>query len=395
MPSPSPLAAARQLMTEFAARTGLAPVAEASRRYLWTDAFAVCNFLELYRRTGEDNFLALARRLVDQVHQTLGRHRPDEGRSGWLSGLDEEAGRRHPTAGGLRIGKKLNERGPADPYDDRLEWERDGQYYHYLTKWMHALHCLGVVTADSTYNLWARELVKAVHPRFIFRLPGDNRQYLHWKMSIDLSRPLVPSMGQHDPLDGLITYRLLQGPAGGVPESPPSPRLDREIAELAAICQGKSWATDDPLGIGGLLCGAWQLAQLLGRGDGHSAALPASLLPAARAGLDSFAAGNTLRLPADYRLAFRELGLAIGLHAVARLGALLAAKAVPGRLAKSLAPAVAAVLNYQALAGKIEDFWLTAASRGTSTWLEHRDINTVMLATSLVPDGFLLTGAQE
>ena len=32
-------------------------------------------------------------------------------------------------------------------------------------------------------------------------------------MSIDLSYPLVPSMGQHDPLDGYITYLQLQSTA--------------------------------------------------------------------------------------------------------------------------------------------------------------------------------------
>lgn len=36
---------------------------------------------------------------------------------------------------------------------------------------------------------------------------------MYWKMSIDLSSPLVPSMGQHDPLDGLITYLQLQATA--------------------------------------------------------------------------------------------------------------------------------------------------------------------------------------
>jgi hypothetical protein len=40
-------------MTEFASRTGLVGDSpNASRRYLWTDAFAVCNFLELARLTG-------------------------------------------------------------------------------------------------------------------------------------------------------------------------------------------------------------------------------------------------------------------------------------------------------------------------------------------------------
>jgi hypothetical protein len=43
-------------------------------------------------------------------------------------------GAAHPTRGGLRIGKKLPERRPGEAFQERLEWERDGQYFHYLTK---------------------------------------------------------------------------------------------------------------------------------------------------------------------------------------------------------------------------------------------------------------------
>ena len=68
----------RQLMLEFAGQTGLSPQGKPLRRYLWTDAFAVCNFLELYRRTGDDSFKSLALLLVNQVHEQLGRHREDE-----------------------------------------------------------------------------------------------------------------------------------------------------------------------------------------------------------------------------------------------------------------------------------------------------------------------------
>ena len=52
-----PLAGAREsdeadlLMRRFAERTGLDPE-RAPRRYLWTDAFAVCNYLALWRITG-------------------------------------------------------------------------------------------------------------------------------------------------------------------------------------------------------------------------------------------------------------------------------------------------------------------------------------------------------
>ena len=377
-------------MAEFADHTGLTQVGRGQHSYLWTDAFAVCNFLELYRQTGDDNFKSLALLLVDQVHNTLGRHREDDGRSGWISDLDEDEGRLHPTVGGLRIGKKLNERSPSEPFDDNLEWDRDGQYYHYLTKWMHALNCVSMVTGDPIYNRWARELAKAVHPKFIFTHPADGRKYLHWKMSIDLSRPLVPAMGQHDPLDGLITYSQLQDYIRADPTAPKRLTLDREIKELAAICKGKSWATDDPLGIGGLLCGAYHLAQMIGRGNFQQSDLLESLLVSTLEGLDSYATGNTLMLPADYRLAFRELGLAIGIHATTRLKTLLGEKPALFKDARILLSQVESLIGYQSLAEKIENFWLEDSSRRTPTWLEHRDINTVMLATSLVPDGFYL-----
>ena len=46
-------------------------------------------------------------------------------------------------------------------------------------------------------------------------------------------------------------------------------------------------------------------------------------------------------------------------------------------------------MRYQPLAENIETFWLEPANRESGTWQEHRDINMVMLATSLAPDGFL------
>ena len=138
----------REIMLDFAERTGLSPAGLSPKRYLWTDAFAVCNFLGLYRQTGDKQYLRLALLLVEQVHAVLGRHRQDDERTGWISGLGEEEGRRHPTKGGLRIGKKMSERRPNEPFDEELEWDRDGQYFHYLTQWMHALDCVSRVTGD-------------------------------------------------------------------------------------------------------------------------------------------------------------------------------------------------------------------------------------------------------
>ncbi|MBW2245548.1 MAG: hypothetical protein JRH01_26620, partial [Deltaproteobacteria bacterium] len=146
---------ARRIMLDFADRTGLLSSESPPVRYLWTDAFAVCNFLGLFVEHGDEEALQLARRLVDQTHHVLGRHRPDDLRRGWISGLPEEQGEDHPTSGGLRIGKPLPERGPGDATPD---WDCDGQYFHYLTRWMHALNQMARVTGDATYHRWAFEL---------------------------------------------------------------------------------------------------------------------------------------------------------------------------------------------------------------------------------------------
>jgi hypothetical protein len=145
---------AQALMDEFAKATGLLGNLS-PRRYLWTDAYAVDNFLCLHRATGSDQYLQTAIELVNQVHHILGRHRADDRRTGWLSGLADDEGAQHPTCGGLRIGKRLPERTPEAPFDDRLEWDRDGQYFHYLTKWMQALHCVSRATGEPRYLKWA------------------------------------------------------------------------------------------------------------------------------------------------------------------------------------------------------------------------------------------------
>ena len=55
-------------------RTGLCPGAQEQRRYLWTDAFAVCNFLELFQRTSDQQYRRCAEKLIDQVHSRAGAH---------------------------------------------------------------------------------------------------------------------------------------------------------------------------------------------------------------------------------------------------------------------------------------------------------------------------------
>ncbi len=381
--------AARQIMEEFARRNGLLAAGEApQRRYLWTDAFAVCNYLALYQQSDREEHRDMAVRLVDQVHGVLGRYRDDDPRSGWISGLAEQEGRRHPTAGGLRIGKKLPERQQEEPFNEHLEWERDGQYFHYLTKWIHALCCVSRVTSNPTYALWAAELAKQAHSAFC-HTAADGVKRLYWKMSIDLSRPQVSSMGHHDPLDGLLTCIETREQAAKHPEMN-LPDLDKAIAELADMCKGVNWTTPDSLGLGGLLADAWRLAQL--QSAKVQIPLPellTDLLDAALVGLSIYTRDNSMHLPAGYRLAFRELGLAIGLQTVARIETLVSCHPDLFRNELGLAPLLEDLKQYVVLHEQIEQFWLKKENREVPSWTEHGDINMVMLATSLAPDGYL------
>ncbi|RMG36845.1 MAG: hypothetical protein D6720_04280 [Gammaproteobacteria bacterium] len=376
------LTTAAELMQDFVVRTDIAGEGP-PRRYLWTDAFAVCNCLGLARDTGDPAWEDLALRLIDQVHQVLGRYREDDTRNGWLSGLSDDEARAHPTLGGLRIGKPLPERRPDEPFDERLEWDRDGQYFHYLTRWMHALDQTSRATGDPRYNRWARELALTAYRAFIHRDGEGLPPRMYWKMSTDLRRPLVPSMGQHDPLDGLVAYRQLQATAEVLQDTDSGPDLREALATFEAMLPGLPLTTADPLGLGGLLTDAWRLTQLGRAPDALDEPLIERLLEDAATGLAHYRQSGELQLPAGYRLAFRELGLAIGITAVDRLlGSPAIDRAVRERHAEQFR-------SYLPLGSSLTAFWLTPANRQALTWTEHEDINAVMLATALQPEGYL------
>jgi hypothetical protein len=380
---------ANELMRAFAERTGLTSGGP-QVRYLWTDAFAVCNLLALAQSAGEGKYFELALRLVDRVHHTLGRHRSDDSRTGWISGLSEADGEAHPTRGGLRIGKKLPERRPGEPSDERLEWDRDGQYFHYLTKWMHALDQVSRFKKEPRFNLWARELAERVYAAFSFAPRGTERRRLAWKMSIDLSRPLVSSMGQHDPLDGYITCAQLRSTASKLTHERVGPSLQKELAGLIAMSEGGEWETADPLGLGGLLTDAWRVEQLIREGAFPDPGLLPTLLETALAGLRHYAARDELREPAARRLAFRELGLSIGLQALRLMRGAVQADSKPTPHLSRVTPLLQALDTHTSMGLAIQSFWLDPRHQEARTWAEHRDINEVMLATSLVPEGFLV-----
>jgi hypothetical protein len=369
------------------ARTGvtgeLAPV-----RYLWTDAFAVCNLLGFAKITGQPKYLDLARALVDQVHHILGRHRADDRRKGWISGLTDDAGQRHPTTGGLRIGKPLPERQVGEPMDERLEWDRDGQYFHYLTKWVHALDVAQRRTSDARFGAWSRELLQTACDRFTVSSP-DGGLRMVWKMSIDLSRPLVSSMGHHDPLDGYIRCLQLRASALATGATEGANAIASRAERLSSLVRRNALATGDPLGIGGLLMDAGTLAQLTDGENCVDDGFLDALLAAAIDGLQHYRAQGELDRKATQRLAFRELGLSIGLQVIPIIEKEIAARRPAFRHSPGLPQRLGALAEFAATGRAIEAFWLTPAHRESALWLEHENINAVMLATSLVADGFL------
>lgn len=368
------------IMNEFASRTGLVDLRESQNRYLWTDAFAVCNFLKLYCQTKDESYKDKALLLIDSVHSVLGYYHDEDSREGWISGLDN--GEQHPTIGGLRIGKKLPERSPDEEYNDKRERDSDGQYFHYLTKWVHALNQAAKVTEDVKYFHWALELAKTAQKAFTYKAAGRTKK-MYWKMSIDLSRPLVPSMGQHDALSAYLTYLQLSTTALKFGENA---ELFKEIKEASDIGGLMPLETEDSLGLGGLLSDASATAELICIYGLPLEKLLLSLLDAANKGIERFLRIGTLEYPAEYRLAFRELGLSIGLHGVEMIQDLLDTRADKFNQNEDIYKALLRLEKYLPLVEAIEKFWMVPKHQQSETWSENGDINSVMLATSLAQE---------
>ncbi len=373
-------------MKKFAKESGLTKENLPQKRYLWTDAFGVCNFISLYKKSKDTNYLNLALELVDSVHNILGKFREDEKRRGFISGLSEKDALLHPTIGGLRIGKKLQERAINEPFDEELEWERDGQYFHYLTKWMHALSRLTQITKDHKYNLWAMELAKVAFEKFTYLEYGKRKMY--WKMSVDLSYPLVKSMGHHDPLDGFITYMEIEEVAKLNPDFYFGLTLNREIEEFYTMTKDINLATSDSLGIGGLLSDILFLAQLNFQ-DYKDFLL--KMIEASIVSIEFYMKNNHLNYPAYYRLAFRELGLVIGIEGVKIFDDILK----NNQFYEEIKFYIDVLKKFEFLEIEILDFWLDERNRENEIWIEHKEINEVMLATALLPEGFLKIEKEE
>ncbi|KZO91092.1 hypothetical protein CALVIDRAFT_506161 [Calocera viscosa TUFC12733] len=258
------------------------PAADGHRgRYLWTDAFGVLNFITFYKETREQRYLFLAARLISTVHDVLGRER--DGRSR-LPGATEA----NPVAGGLRIGKEQE-----DGEDG------DGQYHHYLTLWMFALNRMALASQDQVYNDLAISLAQTIHPAFVYDRQSA-RPRMYWKVSMDLSKPLVTSEGNLDPIDGYVIYKLLQRTDG-------TDVLQDEIDDYRKILQTKwrRYASDDPLDLGMTL---WTVQWL------QEEEWAKELTNKAFTCLSAVWDDGYFDSPSRHRLPFREFGTCLGIQ---------------------------------------------------------------------------------
>ncbi|PTU20488.1 hypothetical protein P175DRAFT_0531825 [Aspergillus ochraceoroseus IBT 24754] len=273
-------------------------------RYLWTDAFGLLNLVTLHQETRRSNpdannpYLVLARRLAETVHDVLGHTRDGASR---LPGASDA----NPLGGGLRIGK-VNEYGS----------DGDGQYHHYLTLWMFALNRLSLATGDPAYNQQAIALARAIHrPFFINR--GSDRPRMVWKMDVNLSRPLVASEGNLDPIDGFVVFRLLQATAAatmhdGDGDGDGDGResvLTEEIQDYHRVMKrkGDHFVSGDPLDLGMTLWTAHWFAEK----EEWATRLVDRCFEQI---YDLFEINRYLDRNIKYRLAFREFGTCMGIR---------------------------------------------------------------------------------
>ncbi|KAL2871150.1 uncharacterized protein BJX67DRAFT_377752 [Aspergillus lucknowensis] len=277
-------------------------------RYLWTDAFGVLNLLTLHTELNRtttastapsNRYLVLAARLIETVHETLGRTRDGSAR---LPGATDA----NPLGGGLRIGKL-----------DAGGRDGDGQYHHYLTLWMFALNRMAVASGEARYNALGVALARAIHAAF-FVNRGSERARMVWKMDVNLDRVLVGSEGNLDPIDGFVVFRLLQAAAAanadageGQGQGQGRPVLAEEIEDYHRIMKrkGKHFVSSDPLDLGMTLWTVHWFAE-----EEWAAELAERCFEQI---YDLIEIDRYLERSTKYRLAFREFGTALGVRCMA------------------------------------------------------------------------------
>ncbi|KAJ5748304.1 uncharacterized protein N7511_010000 [Penicillium nucicola] len=324
-------------------------------RYLWTDAFGVINLLTMHIQYNistepdrwDKRYLVLADRLINTVHDVLGRTRDGCSR---LPGATDA----NPLGGGLRIGK-TDDHGP----------DTDGQYHHYLTLWMFALNRMARASGNVEYNRQAVQLAKAIHAKFfVDRVTARPRMV--WKMNMDLTKALVASEGNLDPIDGYVVFRLLQ--ASSV-ESGDGEVLAEEISDYKRVLKrkGEHYVSSDPLDLGMTL---WT-AHWFSEREAWAAELAGRCFEQM---YNLFEINRYLERNIKFRLAFREFGTCMGIECQAK-------QANEKERAVDLKTFSAAIIAAW-------DPYMELAIADDLTPEDLRPITRVMYAAALIPGAF-------
>jgi hypothetical protein len=254
---------------------------------------------------------------------------------------------------------------------------------------MHALNTVSLIIKNPKYLYWAVELAKTAHSAFVYSDSLSSNKRMYWKMSIDLSRPMIESMGQHDPLDGLISYKELQSSLDKVSENAHNFSLQKEIKDFESMCFEATWTSNDSLSTGGLLTDIYRIFQLISHKQKFDKGILKNILYDTIISLNTYFKESTINRVPEYRLAFRELGLSIGLHAIKLINKAELHNTYNFENSKEITQSLFHLDKYTPLIEKIEKFWLEKKHQSTDNWQNHIDINCIMLATSLLPDRYL------
>ena len=188
-------------------------------------------------------------------------------------------------------------------------------------------------------------MMTQVTPRFV----GPDGK-LCWKMSVDLSRAQVAISGQHDAVDGAVTILAL----GLKSDSEAFQSLKSALANVKL-------STMDELGIGVLLMDAARSLNL------QDESWHLRLFQAARHCVQMYLnikSKSTFSQVSEKRVAFRELGMAVGAGMCKQAGL-----EIPGA---------------EKLAHSIMTFWADKKNRDNATYKEHLNINEVMRAAATI-----------
>jgi hypothetical protein len=102
-----------------------------------------------------------------------------------------------------------------------------------------------LATGDPAFNDSAISLARAVHPNFFVDRDSSSPRMV-WKISMDMSRILVHSEGNLDPIDGYVVFKTLAAASGK------ADTLKDEIEDYAKVMQrkGQYFASEDMLDLG-------------------------------------------------------------------------------------------------------------------------------------------------